>query len=283
MFVASSTTLQHLRVANALPAAAFGRRGHASRGGSHLPTRATAASDAAPVRIHTSEPSTRTTRLDVSDREDLRAKFLRDPRRATIEERSTNLVATVAARSPPIPAPKVEEVSPFVSFCRANWGYFAALQTVALIGASFNGRLARKRRLEIAEINEKLRAMMAKYEAELSERCDDDGPASEALAEGKAALKAEDWNAAAEAFEEAKTIAEDADDAAGRLSASKGVAQALVKARQLRAAIAELESVVELAEKEGDSSVYGMLGDCHTDLAELTTAGMYYDKCLAMD
>jgi hypothetical protein len=24
-------------------------------------------------------------------------------------------------------------------FCRANWGYFAALQTVALIGAANNG------------------------------------------------------------------------------------------------------------------------------------------------
>jgi len=37
-----------------------------------------------------------------------------------------------------------------------------------------------------------------------------------------------------------------------------------------------------VAVQEGDSSVYGMLGDCHTDLAELSVAGDYYDKCLAM-
>lgn len=29
--------------------------------------------------------------------------------------------------------------------------------------------------------------------------------------------------------------------------------------------------------------MYGMLGDCFTDLGELGTAGGYYDKCLALD
>jgi hypothetical protein len=57
---------------------------------------------------------------------------------------------------------KVEEVSAFSSFCRANWGYFAALQTAALVGATFNGMLSRKRREEIAILNEKLRAMMVR-------------------------------------------------------------------------------------------------------------------------
>lgn len=75
----------------------------------------------------------------------------------------------------------------------------------------------------------------------------------------------------------------EAEDVSAQLSAVKGVAQALTKSGQLRAAIAELESVADIAEKEGDSSVYGMLGDCHTDLGELSVAGAYYDKCLAMD
>ena len=66
-------------------------------------------------------------------------------------------------------------------------------------------------------------------------------------------------------------------------SASKGTATALMRAGQLRAAVAELESVVQLAGSEGDSSVYGMLGDAHTDLAELGKAGEYYDRCLEMD
>ena len=64
---------------------------------------------------------------------------------------------------------------------------------------------------------------------------------------------------------------------------AKGVAQALAKAGQTKAAIAELVGVVADAEAERDSSVYGMLGDLHTDLADLSTAGAYYDKCLAMD
>jgi tetratricopeptide (TPR) repeat protein len=193
------------------------------------------------------------------------------------------LVAQVSAKAPP--APPADQPSPFVLWCRGNWGYFAALQTVALIGASYNGRLARKRRLEIADINDKLRAMMAKYEGKLGsmDMDDDSGPASEALAAGKAALVAEDFDAAAGKFAEAKKIAEDHGDAQGVLSGAKGTATALMRAGQLRAAVAELESVVQLAVSEGDSSVYGMLGDAHTDLAELGKAGEYYDRCLEMD
>ena len=157
-------------------------------------------------------------------------------------------------------------------------------ETVALIGASYNGRLARKRRLEIADINDKLRAMMAKYEGKLGSMDDDDsGPASDALAAAKAALVAGDFDAAAGKFSEAKAIAQKHGDASGTLSGAKGTATALMRAGQLRAAVAELESVVDLAVSEGDSSVYGMLGDAHTDLAELGKAGAYYDKCLAMD
>ena len=193
------------------------------------------------------------------------------------------LVAQVSAKAPP--APPADQPSPFVLWCRGNWGYFAALQTVALIGASYNGRLARKRRLEIADINDKLRAMMAKYEGKLGsmDMDDDSGPALEALAAGKAALVAEDFDAAAGKFAEAKKIAEDHGDAQGVLSGAKGTATALMRAGQLRAAVAELESVVQLAVSEGDSSVYGMLGDAHTDLAELGKAGEYYDRCLEMD
>ena len=193
------------------------------------------------------------------------------------------LVAQVSAKA--APAPPADQPSPFVLWCRGNWGYFAALQTVALIGASYNGRLARKRRLEIADINDKLRAMMAKYEGKLGsmDMDDDSGPASEALAAGKAALVAEDFDAAAGKFAEAKKIAEDHGDAQGVLSGAKGTATALMRAGLLRAAVAELESVVQLAVSEGDSSVYGMLGDAHTDLAELGKAGEYYDRCLEMD
>jgi tetratricopeptide (TPR) repeat protein len=210
-----------------------------------------------------------------------RARCVRADAGSTLDR--AQLVAQVSAKA--APAPPADQPSPFVLWCRGNWGYFAALQTVALIGASYNGRLARKRRLEIADINDKLRAMMAKYEGKLGsmDMDDDSGPASEALAAGKAALVAEDFDAAAGKFAEAKKIAEDHGDAQGVLSGAKGTATALMRAGQLQAAVAELESVVQLAVSEGDSSVYGMLGDAHTDLAELGKAGEYYDRCLEMD
>lgn len=199
-----------------------------------------------------------------------------------------NLVATTAAKAPSPPAP-AEAPTPFVAFCRANWGFFAALQTVALIGASYNGRLARKRRLEIADINAKLRAMMAKAEAQaesargVNESEDEDGIASEKLAEGKRALASGDFETAVGAFDEARRIAKETGAKTAELSAYKGVARALIEAGQIRAAVGELVAATELAVEEGDSSVYGMLGDCYTDLAELGEAGRYYDLCLAMD
>ena len=197
-------------------------------------------------------------------------------------------MATTAAKAPSPPAP-AEAPTPFVAFCRANWGFFAALQTVALIGASYNGRLARKRRLEIAEINAKLRAMMAKAEAQaesargVNESEDEDGIASEKLAEGKRALASGDFETAVGAFDEARRIAKETGAKTAELSAYKGVARALIEAGQIRAAVGELVAATELAVEEGDSSVYGMLGDCYTDLAELGEAGRYYDLCLAMD
>jgi hypothetical protein len=47
---------------------------------------------------------------------------------------SAQLIAVVSANTKVAPPPPAPEVSPFMLFCRANWGYFAALQTVALIG-----------------------------------------------------------------------------------------------------------------------------------------------------
>ena len=66
------------------------------------------------------------------------------------------------------------------------------------------------------------------------------GPAYESLAEGKAALAAGDFEAAVGAFSEAKARAGEDDFAS--LSAKKGVAAALARAGQLRAAIAEFRN-----------------------------------------
>lgn len=268
---ASSTMFASTAVSSASAAPRVSRHGVAPKA-----RRCARTSAAASARVDASSSA-----ASPSPPRDARELLPRDaPSRAT-------LVATVAAK-PPAPAP-AEAPTPFVAFCRANWGFFAALQTVALIGASYNGRLARKRRLEIAEINAKLRAMMQKAEDArdatrgVDESDDDDGGSSEKLAEGKRALVAKDFETAVVAFDEAKTMAKEAGAKAAELSARKGLARALIEAGQIRAAIGELADATELAVEQGDSSVYGMLGDCHTDLAELGEAGRYYDLCLAMD
>ena len=112
---------------------------------------------------------------------------------------------------------------------------------------------------------------------------DEDELTSVKLGEGKKALLAKDWEAAVAAFDEARTAAKACGVRSAELSAYKGLARALIEAGQLKAAVSELVNAVDLAVEQSDGSVYGMLGDVHTDLAELGEAGRYYDLCLAMD
>lgn len=224
---------------------------------------------------------------------------------------SPRLVASVSAAPGISAAPPggARDPSAFDAFCRANWPWFVALETAALIGAAVSGVSSRKKRLELAALNEKLRQLQSRADDATCQldwsaahgQCTDDWPASEFLAAGKEALAANEADEAAAQFEAAKAevmrvagTAEESDAAdslvgvaaASWLSACKGRALALVMRGDdgsLRAAVAELKGVEAMAEKEGDSSVCGLIGDTLADLGDLVEAGAYYDKVLLLD
>jgi hypothetical protein len=221
---------------------------------------------------------------------------------------SPRLVASVSA-APATAAPpgRARDPSAFDAFCRANWPWFVVLETAALIGAAVSGVSSRKKRLELAALNEKLRQLHYRAEdltcqldwSAAHGQCTDDWPASEFLAGGKEALAANEADVAAARFEAAKAEVmrvagaeeSDADSlvgvaAASWLSACKGRALAQVMRGDdgsLRAAVAELKGVEAMAEKERDSSVCGLIGDTLADLGDLVEAGAYYDKVLLLD
>ena len=213
------------------------------------------------------------------------------------------LVAEVAAK--PAPAPVANDNS-FYAFCRANWPAFVVFQTCALTGAIVSGVSSRKKRIELELIMKKYRRVMDRvddmtctFDWDLGmEQCTDDWPGSTELAVAKMLLDDNgDADAALAEFAKAKaavraatddlkTLKGDVKATSSWVSAGKGAALALVSKGTgdgLRAAVDELKSVAEAAELDGDSTVYGMLGDVLTDLGDYAAAGAYYDKVLSMD
>jgi len=216
------------------------------------------------------------------------------------------VVAEIAAKPPAPPPAVVANDNAFYAFCRANWPAFVVVQTCALTGAVVSGVSSRKKRIELELIMKKYRRMMDRvddmtctFDWDLGmEQCTDDWPGSTELAIAKMLLDDNgDADAALVKFAEAKAAVVKATDGLRNLtgdakatsswvSAGKGAALALVSKgteETLRAAVEELKTVAAAAEREGDSTVYGMLGDVLTDLGDYAAAGEYYDKVLAMD
>lgn len=216
------------------------------------------------------------------------------------------VVAEIAAKPPAPPPAVVANNNAFYAFCRANWPAFVVFQTCALTGAVVSGVSSRKKRIELELIMKKYRRMMDRvddmtctFDWDLGmEQCTDDWPGSTELAIAKMLLDENgDADAALVKFAEAKAAVVKATDGLRKLegdakatsswvSAGKGAALALVSKGTddtLRAAVEELKTVAAAAEREGDSTVYGMLGDVLTDLGDYAEAGEYYDKVLAMD
>ena len=81
-----------------------------------------------------------------------------------------NEIAFVAAK--PAPAPPVNK---FQEFGRQYWPAFAALEGVALVGATANGFLLRKRREEIERLNAQMRGIMAKLDEREKTLTSEDG------------------------------------------------------------------------------------------------------------
>ena len=229
-------------------------------------------------------------------------------------------VARVAATEKTPPSSS-SSPSAFQTFGRTYWPFFLVLQTLALIGAAISGVSSRKKRLELASLNEKLRQLAERDDENacafdwdnLEGQCTDSWPGAPQIAAGTEALKAGNTEAALEAFQEARAACESAFatdaandaandaapsarafapdllsgvDAAAYLAATKGYASCLTKfggAENLRVAVRALQSVEGLARVAEDETVFGSIADALTDLGDLAGAGAYYDKVLEMD
>ena len=183
-----------------------------------------------------------------------------------------------------------EDLSKLQLFGRKYWPALATLEFLALIGASLNGVLSRKRRLEIERLNVQMRAIMQRAEDERFEaKKTDGGSTSQAMGligKAKSTYASGDYDAAIALFQDAldavKTASASGDDdenvvVEDSLSARKGLAMAYQASGDLTRAAAQLERALLIAK---DSTVFGMLGDVYTDMGELAKAGDMYDKCL---
>jgi len=187
-----------------------------------------------------------------------------------------------------------EDLSKLQLFGRKYWPALATLEFLALIGASLNGVLSRKRRLEIERLNIQMRAIMQRAEDERFERLakkNDGGSTSQAMGligKAKSTYASGEYDAAIALFQDALEAVKTAASASGgggddddvledSLSARKGLAMAYQASGDLPQAAAQLESALLIAK---DSTVFGMLGDVYTDMGELAKAGDMYDKCL---
>ena len=239
-----------------------------------------------------------------------------------VTHRSGVPIFSVAARATEkTPPSSSSSPSAFQTFGRTYWPFFLVLQTLALIGAAISGVSSRKKRLELASLNEKLRQLAERDDENacafdwdnLEGQCTDSWPGAPQIAAGTEALKAGNTEAALEAFQEARAACESAfaNDAAGTaandaapsarafapallsgvdaaayLAATKGYASCLTKfggAENLRVAVRALQSVEGLARVAEDETVFGSIADALTDLGDLAGAGAYYDKVLEMD
>ena len=108
--------------------------------------------------------------------------------------------------------------SAFQTFGRTYWPFFLVLQTLALVGAAISGVSSRKKRVELASLNEKLRLLAERDDENacafdwdnLEGQCTDSWPGAPQIAAGTEALKAGNTEAALEAFQEARAACESA-------------------------------------------------------------------------
>ena len=184
-----------------------------------------------------------------------------------------------------------DDLSKLQLFGRKYWPALATLEFLALIGASLNGVLSRKRRLEIERLNIQMRAIMQRAEDERFEaKKTDGGSTSQAMGligKAKSTYASGDYDAAIALFQDALDAVKTASASGGEndenvvvedsLSARKGLAMAYQASGDLTQAAAQLERALLIAK---DSTVFGMLGDVYTDMGELAKAGDMYDKCL---
>lgn len=168
----------------------------------------------------------------------------------------------------------------FNTFCRENWQWFAGLEVLALVGATYTGILASKRKKELEEMNQRLRSINAKlrHQAEEVEEAKHDP-----IREAKALLRAGNTEEAIKLFQEG---VDKATDDPSLISARKGLARAYLSVLKTDKAIEELE-IALTHDLEGNPNeledIYGLLGDCYTEIGDLEKAMHFYDKCVELD
>ena len=136
-----------------------------------------------------------------------------------VTHRSGVPIFSVAARATEkTPPSSPSSPSAFQTFGRTYWPFFLVLQTLALIGAAISGVSSRKKRVELASLNEKLRLLAERDDENacafdwdnLEGQCTDSWPGAPQIAAGTEALKAGNTEAALEAFQEARAACESA-------------------------------------------------------------------------
>ncbi|KAL9267401.1 FLUORESCENT IN BLUE LIGHT, chloroplastic-like protein [Drosera capensis] len=193
--------------------------------------------------------------------------------------------------------------------CEADNSFFnmPLLLSVALIGATVGGLLARQRKAELQRVNEQLRqinaalrrqAKIESYAPTLSY-----APASARISEsevivdprkhklisrlksGKNYLRNQNPEKAFEEFKEALQLAQNLNDPTEEKKAARGLGASLQRQGMYREAIKYHSMVLSVSEREGEDSgnaeAYGAIADCYTELGELEKAGKFYDQYIA--
>uniref|UniRef100_A0A1D1YQT3 Protein FLUORESCENT IN BLUE LIGHT, chloroplastic n=1 Tax=Anthurium amnicola TaxID=1678845 RepID=A0A1D1YQT3_9ARAE len=191
--------------------------------------------------------------------------------------------------------------------CELNIKSFSMslLFTIALIGATVGGLLARQRRGELKRLNDQLRqinealrrqAKMESYAPNLSyapvgvpeaEVIVDPrkGELVTSLRAGKNFLRNQDPEKAFVEFKAALNFAQSMGDHIEEKKAVRGLGASLQRQGKHKEAIKYHSKVLEIAKRSGEDSgcteAYGAIADCYTELGDLDQAGKFYDKYIA--
>ncbi|CAK9324771.1 unnamed protein product [Citrullus colocynthis] len=181
------------------------------------------------------------------------------------------------------------------------------LLSVALVGATVGGLLARQRRGELKRLNEQLRQInaalrrQAKIEsyaptlsyAPVGGRILENevivDPRKEELISrlksGKNFLRNQDPEKAFVEFKTALELAQVLQDPIEEKKAARGLGASLQRQGKYREAIKYHSMVLAISEREGEQSgnteAFGAIADCYTELGDLEKAAYHYDKYIA--
>ncbi|KAJ7963315.1 Protein FLUORESCENT IN BLUE LIGHT, chloroplastic [Quillaja saponaria] len=193
--------------------------------------------------------------------------------------------------------------------CEADNSIFnmPLLLSVALIGATVGGLLARQRKGELQRLNEQLRqinaalrrqAKIESYAPSLSY-----APVGGKILEtdvivdprkhelisklktGKNFLRNQEPERAFVEFKAALQLAQDLKDPVEEKKAARGLGASMQRQGKYREAIKYHSMVLAISEREGEDSgsteAYGAIADCYTELGDLERAGQFYDNYIA--